>query len=415
MKIEKIKSISFVVILAAIGLLNMGLHTNEPVSKTENRNLQMAPELSIEGFFKEKLTTKIDAFISDQFMFRSNMIAFSKSFEALRGLSSDIEIQTVQGDNMANAGSDNENTNDNETVDENPNIQINYFILEDRAFRSFKKNEASEISYAKAISEYAQMNPDFTVYSLVAPTQASFVSKKYQSYTDDPFDSIKRLSTLMAPEVKFLNTIDLFKANSDDYLFFRTDHHWNGTGAYYGYVAFCEAKGLTAIPIESFEKLEVEDFVGSFYTMTNNETLKEHPDTIQAFVPLYPVMMSRYYMDENKKVTEATPVPYSVSANLMGGVPSYAIFIGGDSSSTVITTDSDQVAGNILVVKDSYGNAFAPYLSNHYKEVHIIDPRFWQGSIQDYMHEHDITEVVFVNNADINLYDVFDETLRKIF
>jgi len=415
MKIEKIKSIGFVLILAVVGLLNVGLHTNEPISKTENRNLQMAPELSIEGFFKEKLTTKIDAFLSDQFMFRSKMITFSKSFEVLRGLPSDIEIQTVQGDNMANVVDDKDSEKNPDVEVENTNIQINYYILEDRAFRSFKKNEASEISYAKAISDYAQANPDFTVYSLVAPTQASFAPKKYKEFTDDPFDSIERLSTFMSPEVKFLNTISLFKEHSEDYLFYRTDHHWNGTGAYYGYVAFCEAKGITPIPIESFEKIVVEGFVGSFYTMTNNETLKEHPDTIEAFVPLYPVTMTRYYMDENKNVTEATPIPYSVSKKLMSGVPSYAIFIGGDNSSTVIVTESDAVKDNILVIKDSYGNAFAPYLSNHYKEVHIIDPRFWQGSIKDYMHEHDIDEVIFVNNADINLYDVFDETLREIF
>lgn len=413
MKMEKFKSIGFVLILTLVGILNMGLHSNETVSTTENRNLQMAPELSLEGFFKEKLTTKIDSYISDQFMFRDDMIAFSNDFETLRGLTSEIEVQTIQGDNMANVIT--EEDVDKNMDSTNSNVQINYFILEDRAFRSFKKNEASEISYAKAISDYAQENPDFTIYSLVAPTQASFVPKKYDLYTDDPFDSIKRLSTFMSEEVKFVNTIDLFKAHSDDYLFYRTDHHWNGTGAYYGYVAFCEAKGIAPIPIESFEKIEVEDFVGSFYTMTNNETLKEHPDTIEAFVPLYPVMMTRYYMDENKNVTEATPIPYSVSKNLMSGVPSYAIFIGGDNSSTIIVTDSDKVKDNILVIKDSYGNSFSPYLSNHYKEVHIIDPRFWQGSIQAYMHEHDIDEVIFVNNADINLYDVFDETLRKIF
>ncbi|HAS74391.1 MAG TPA: hypothetical protein DCS67_09630 [Clostridiales bacterium UBA8960] len=111
----------------------------------------------------------------------------------------------------------------------------------------------------------------------------------------------------------------------------------------------------------------------------------------------------------------ANPVAYSVSEKFISQKPSYGIFLGGDASVVVIETKSTVVKSNVLVVKDSYGNAFAPYLSNNYREVHIIDPRYWIGSLSDYVREHSIEDVIFVNNADINLYDVYDETLRKVF
>lgn len=411
MKFEKFKSIAFVLLLVLIGLLNVGLHTNDAVSESENRNLQTAPELSIEGFFRDKLTSKLDAFVSDQFMFRDKMIGFSDTFKKLRGIPSDVVVQTVTGDNMA--GDDESDPSSDKPAAKD--VQINYFVYEDRAFRSFKKNENAEKSYAEAISDFAANNPEVTVFSLVSPTQAAFIPEKYEKFTDSPAESIERLKRLFDPAVSFLDVMPLMVNSDEPNLFFRTDHHWNGPGAYLGYVAFCQSKGIEPIPLNRFKEIEVEGFVGSFYNMTKNETLTENPDTILAYAPIYPVTMTRYYMDKEGVVTKANPVAYSVSEKLSGQNPSYGIFLGGDASVVIIETDSDKVGENVLVVKDSYGNAFAPYLSNHYKEVHVVDPRHWIGSLSEYIIEHGISDVIFINNADINLYDVYDETLRKVF
>jgi len=412
MKVDKFKSVLFVLVLVGVGILNMGLHTNKSTSELENRSLQTKPELSVNGFFKDKLTTKIDAYLNDQFMFRDSMIEASKVFESVRGLAAEVEVQTVTGDNMAGASPEME---DASKVANGSGVQINYFILEDHAFRSFKKNEPSEVSYAQAISDFALENPEVAVYSLVAPTQASYVTGKYQSFTDNPSESIQRLKAMMDPAVHFIDTVDILWKKQRDYTFFKTDHHWNGLGAYYGYAEFCRLKGIEPIAINELEKIEIKDFVGSFFTMTNNESVKKFPDTIEAYLPIYPVTMTRSYMDENKKVTLLDPVPYSVSKKLMGENASYGVFLGGDASTVVIETESDAVSGNVLVVKDSYGNAFSPYLSNHYKQVHIIDPRYWQGSLKTYIQENQIEDVIFINNADITLYDVYDEMLRKVF
>lgn len=411
MKFEKFKSIAFVLLLVLIGLLNVGLHTNNAVSESENRNLQTAPELSIEGFFRDKLTIKLDAFVSDQFMFRDKMIGFSDTFKKLRGIPSDVVVQTVTGDNMAGDDESDPSPDKPPTKD----VQINYFVYEDRAFRSFKKNESAEKSYAEAISDFAVNNPSVSVFSLVAPTQAAFIPEKYEKFTDSPVESLERLKSLFDPAVSFLDVMPLMIRSDEPNLFFRTDHHWNGPGAYLGYVAFCQSKGIEPIPLKRFKEIEVEGFVGSFYNMTKNETLTEKPDTILAYAPIYPVTMTRYYMDKEGVVTKANPVAYSVSEKLSGQNPSYGIFLGGDASVVIIETDSDKVDENVLVVKDSYGNAFAPYLSNHYKEVHVVDPRHWIGSLSEYLIEHEISDVIFVNNADINLYDVYDETLREDF
>ena len=426
MKIDKFKSWAFVIILLGVGLLNLGMHTNLEKSETENRTLQTFPDLSVKAYFKDGLTTKIDAYINDQFMFRNHMISISKSIEGARGITETIKVATVAGDNMVTPKDNEENTGEPAEKDQTQegeisesepqkDVQINYFILEDRVFRSFKKNEPAEVSFAKTLNDFALENQNVTVYSLVAPTQASFVTGKYKSLTDDPNKSILRIENLLDPSVKCVNTIDIMMETQDENTFFKTDHHWNGLGAYYAYVTFCETKGITPVSLDEMKKIKVEDFVGSFYTMTNDDSIKSFPDTIEAYLPKYPVEMTRMYMDEAKNVTKLDPLPYSISKAFMGGVPSYALFIGGDNSVSVIETQSDDVSGNILVVKDSYGNSFSPYLSNNYKTVHIIDPRYWQGSLKTYIEENEIDDVLFINNADITLYDAYDEILRKVF
>ena len=123
-------------------------------------------------------------------------------------------------DNEEDAGelATKDQTQDVEITESEPqkDVQINYFILEDRVFRSFKKNEPAEVSFAQSINDFALENQNVTVYSLVAPTQASFVTGKYKSLTDDPNKSILRIGKLLDPSVKFVNTIDIMMKTQDD-------------------------------------------------------------------------------------------------------------------------------------------------------------------------------------------------------
>jgi hypothetical protein len=362
----------------------------------------------VEKLFDGSLMLEIDGYISDQFMFRNHMIGLADRIKSLRGFSSEIAVEIVQSDNMIPALPDLEQG-------EQVAVSIKYFVYEDRAFRSFKMNEAAEISYAQAVLDFKKGTPTTDVYVLVSPTQAAYIPSKYEKYTDSPEASVNRLESLMNDSVKFVNTNAIMRENQDQYLFFRTDHHWNGLGAYYAYVEFCEKKQIEPIELSEMKAISVDNFVGSFFKMTNNVVLSENPDTIQAFVPTPSVMLTRTYMDKEGKTTIANPVPYVISEKFMGDTPSYGIFLGGDSALTVVKTEKSHSQEKILVVKDSYGNAFAPYLVNHYEEVHVLDPRYWQGSMLNYIETHNIDDVIFINNVDINLYDVYDEMLRKVF
>lgn len=411
----------FLMVIFSVGILNFCFHTNHAVSDQENRSLQTRPEISFKKYLSGEMTRETDAFVSDQFMQRKYLVQFSKNLSKYKGLPSKVQIQRKVGSDMVSeqSGKRQQDKSAPMVKEFKPEgslkpVNTDLVIYEKGAFRVFRKNLAAEIAYIRAVTEFAILNPDFRVFLMIAPTQAAFLPKQYEDYTDNVKDSILRMGQAMDERVDFVSPVQILEQHQKEYLFFKTDHHWNGKGAYYAYVEFCMHVGLTPLPISALPMEEIPDFLGSHYTLTQNDTLLEHKDVIEAYKPKYAVQMENYYLRDGE-VKGSKVFNYSVSEALMGKSPSYSVYLGGDNANTVIRTKSDQVNGKILLVKDSYGNAFSTYLSNHYEEVHLIDPRYWQGSIREYMQANGIESVLFLNNVEITMYEGFDSVLRQIF
>lgn len=98
-------------------------------------------------------------------------------------------------------------------------------------------------------------------------------------------------------------TVDAYaklRAHTDEYIYFRTDHHWTQLGAYYAYTAFCEAAGFDAVPLKQFQTGRYDTFLGSMYTFTKgypqSDVLKQHPDYLDYYLPIADTH-ARYYAD----------------------------------------------------------------------------------------------------------------------
>lgn len=61
---------------------------------------------------------------------------------------------------------------------------------------------------------------------------------------------------------------DDYRANKDQYLYFKTDHHWTPDGAYRAYQQFCTLKNLTPFDCNVYTKITVPDFYGTHYSAT---------------------------------------------------------------------------------------------------------------------------------------------------
>lgn len=231
-------------------------------------------------------------------------------------------------------------------------------------------------SYAAAVNRIAEKaGKDVRVFSLVTPNAGQFYSpESMHTGEHDQKTMIDLCHSALSGQVTPVDAYSAMAAHADEYLYFRTDHHWTQKGAYYAYTAFCKAAGFPCAPLDSYESGEYRNFVGSMYNYTSgyaqSEALKNQPDTLTYYLPRVETH-ARYYLDAtmSEHYTIAT-----VDTNLREEVTNkYLCFLCGDTPITVIDTAAE--GGTCLVLKESYGNALVPFLTEHYSRVITVDPR----------------------------------------
>lgn len=252
----------------------------------------------------------------------------------------------------------------------------NVVIVGDRAMEIPTATDSVIESYAKTVNAIADaLGSDVRTISLVTPNGGEFYSpESMHQGLNSQKDMIDYCYSKMDSDILTVDAYSALRAHTDEYIFFRTDHHWTQLGAYYAYTAFCEAAGFDAVPLDRFETGRYDRFVGSMYTFTANypqsQTLLDNPDYLEYYLPIV-TTHAKYYAD----ATLQNGVPVSVVyQHLDASVTNkYQCFIGGDTPICVIETDVDGPV--CLMLKESYGNAFAPFLTSHYSKIIVVDPR----------------------------------------
>ena len=77
----------------------------------------------------------------------------------------------------------------------------------------------------------------------------------------------------------------------------------------------------------------------------------------------------------------------------------YSYFLNGNQPLITITNySSSSSSQELLIIKDSYANSFIPFIVNHYRKIHVIDPRYYKNKISDYIKDNNIYNVLFLYN-----------------
>ena len=266
------------------------------------------------------------------------------------------------------------------------------YIYKNAAFELCGASDEAGKDYAAAISEFKKAAPEFTVYNMVVPTHTEFgIPQRLANeiYTQSQSQNLKTIFSSYTEDVKPINCYNALCRHKDEYIYFNTDHHWTGLGAYYAYQAFCEQTNQQALALTDCTEKTVEGFEGSFF----NSDASLSTDTVHYWQ--FPYQTHAKRQEEPGAEMYETDVYYEGAA----GNGAYITFIYGDSSLFIEYNDTNKNGKKIAVVKESYGNAFVPYLTNNYEEVHIIDFRYFSGKLKDYMQENGISEVLFLNNT----------------
>ena len=252
----------------------------------------------------------------------------------------------------------------------------NVIVVGTRAMEIPSANEQIIESYADAVGRLADaMGSGVRTISLVTPNGGEFYSP--QSMHTGIHSQKAMIEHCYASMDAGIVTVDAYsglREHADEYIYFRTDHHWTQLGAYYAYQKFCEAAGFEAVELDRFQTGVYENFVGSMYTFTKgypqSETLYNNPDTLTYYLPIYETH-AKYYADASLQNGVAVSVVYTQLPE--STTNKYLCYIGGDTPVCVIESAAE--GGTCIVLKESYGNAFVPFLTSHYSKIIVIDPR----------------------------------------
>ena len=270
-------------------------------------------------------------------------------------------------------------------------------VVGNSAYELFTYRESSAKAYAKAVNALAKdLDGKAEVYDMVIPLSSGIT---FPDNLEDKIDSTNQrdamlsIMGMMNSKVKSVDIYDALMKHRKEYIYFRTDHHWTALGAYYAYTALCEEMGIEPEKLEEYETREFEGFVGSFYNDTKNESLKKHPDVITAYLPKSEAKM---HVTPAKGQDYDWDIIYDVSA--YGASLKYSTFIASDNPFTEITNQTLTDESACIVVKESFGNAFVPFLVDHYQHVYVVDYRYWQGNLAKLAKEKKAKDVILLNN-----------------
>lgn len=251
-------------------------------------------------------------------------------------------------------------------------------------------------AYAEVVNAFAAKYPALNVTSVIVPKCAVFHSVDgYRTSFDSARDFIQNTYAQMDGRIRKADAIGVMAAHAGEYLFYRTDHHWTGLGAYYASVAYCQANGITPYALDTYETVVKTGFIGTLNSFAGGDAnLKRNPDYTVGHYP---------HVGYSMTIGSRGAVAINPNANSYAGM-----YIGGDNPLTVIDTDNHN--GRVLILfKESYGNAFAPYMIDYYERVIVVDVRKTTDPVADLIANYGVTDALIINNIQAvigNLSDV---------
>lgn len=424
------KILLFSLSLALLSVTSWILPLRPTYSDFEKRDLTKFPVFSAQALFDGSYFDQIDVWFSDTFPFRDTFITANSYMKKLYGIqpvqvTGDVgegdDIPSAPSQPISSEGSSSESAGSSSNPESSssvpptssseapaPEIDVTnevtqslgaVLIVGDSGYEyyNFSKDVANQ--YIGLLNRTAQkLDGTAQVYDMVVPTSMDIIlpeSFRKNLNTSSQKDAISYISGSLSPSVKSVPIYDTLKAHADEYIYFRTDHHWTALGAYYAYRSFAQQSGITPVELSQCEVKDFPGFLGAFYSDTKkNPALAQNPDTVTAYTP--PGDISLQFTDKQGSVHDW---PLISDVSTWAASSKYSTFIGGDNPYTVIKNASLTDGSSCVVVKESFGNAFIPFLAANYQTVYVIDYRYYSGNIPEFVKTNGVKDLLFLNNV----------------
>lgn len=363
------KNLMAILLLLFIGII-AALHLLTPdrsFSESENRMLEKLPDLSLQALSSGRFTSSFEKYVSDQFAYRDVWIGVKSDADRLMG---------KKESNGVYLGAD------------------GYLI------QKFTAPAAGDLEdKVEAILAFGNTTPGLNKYVMLVPTAVTLLEDKLPSYAPagDELGYLDQVRQALSSDIRFVDVYPALYAERKQPIFYKTDHHWTTRGTYSAYRELCRQMGITPQEEEDFHIRQVtKEFYGSLYSKSGFRHMQ--PDSIELYVPKGDQSYTVEYVDE--QLTSDT----LYEMDNLNKKDKYTVFLNGNHALIHITTGHPE-GKKLLVVKDSYANSLIPFLTEHFREIYVVDLRYYEEDLVKLVQEQDIHDMLLLYNVQTFLED----------
>ncbi|MBS4784562.1 MAG: hypothetical protein KH009_00445 [Clostridiales bacterium] len=348
--------------------------TNREYSEFENKYLAQKPPFTMKAFLSNEWTQDYETYINDQFVRRDDWITIKSMAETL--------LLKIENNGIAYGS-------DGYMFEKFQSITGDQFQRNLDYMMQFVQAHPQDHITLSLIPNAYMILPDKLPEGLVNVDQSAVITDVTQQVND--------LGTTAAA----VDFTDALSRHSDEYIYYRTDHHWTTLGAYYAYAEYVRSLGMEPAELSQLEGQEVSGFYGTYFSKAKK--FNAIPDTIT----YYTIPDAGVTVDGEEKDGFYDLEKFQVRDK-------YAAFLWGNNGYTVLksgvrTPAEGEGPSRILVIKDSYANSFVPFLLYNFDEVHVVDLRYSAESVSALLEDGAFDQVLLMYNfmnlvTDTNIY-----------
>lgn len=364
----------FILLLFLVMIINVIVPDREK-SELENRSLESRPRFNLTTILSGDFMEQWEQYLSDQFVGRDTWRSLKVGLDRLGGARMENDIYIGKGGQLM----------ENIEVPDEEQLEANL----------------------TAIKDFSDTYENIPVTMMLVPDAACILSDSLPVFArvEDQRQMFSMAERELGDSVNWIDTVSILNNHKSEKLYYKTDHHWTTQGAFYVFQDAAKTLGIEGDVSDDFVSYTVTDSFNGVLAASSGVGLDEK-EQIDIYAPTEgddDVVVN--YVDEGRKTTSL------YDSSKLETRDKYGVFLGGNTSVIDIRTVSTSQK-RLLVVKDSFADCFIPFLAPYYREIVVVDPRYYSGTMDDIMDTYRITDALILYSGntfftDNNISGVF--------
>lgn len=420
-------NVIIITMILVFGFSYLLFFKRETVSHEENRNLTEFPEFTFSAYLSGEYTAGIADYYDDTVHNRSEIKKFiASTLLPLKGRQYGDEglviynngtseqpdkpqneepavttsATTKKSTGTATEGSITATTTTTTTVPDNKNpaaegeISNNIVVVNNRGLMLYGGGIETGKEYASFVNAYKEaLGDSVNVYSLLCPTAVSYyMPENYLNLTASEEENINSINSALV-DVTPVDAFNVLLMHKNEAIYSRTDHHWQPLGAYYAAEAFAKAADVPFADLSEYETVTVPGYVGTLYGYTKSADLINNPEDFIYYKPRTETVTTRYTTAFTEPRSDSLLLDHKPMSN-----SSYYMVFGGDQQITHVATECKN-GRNLVIFKDSYGNALLPMLTSSFENIYLCDIRYFDLNAVQFIKDAEATDLLFATTV----------------